>query len=418
MIEPRMAADSVRQRALALGFDLVGFGSAESFETARELILEDLARGRLGGMAWITPERVRLSCDPETLLPGARTIVGLGMAYGPGGSTAGCPIDDLPRGRVARYARGRDYHDVIRPRLRSLAGTIVDAFGADTRCRTFVDTGPLVDRAAAVRAGLGFIGKNTCLLTGRHGSYVLLSAILTTAELRPDPPVTKDCGLCRACIDACPTEAIVAPGQLNATRCISYLTIEHRGAIPTQLRPKMGDWVFGCDICQEVCPWNQARPDPKHSEFQPTDQAGNLTSTSRQSTDDGRISASSSGFQTMGDGNDLDKIGAGESLDLIEVLGLDDAGFRARFRGTPLTRPKRRGLLRNAAVALGNQRDARAAPALLCALSDEEPLVRGHAAWALGQLPSDATVRDGLRRALGSETDEYVRQEIVEALGG
>ena len=379
MIEPRQAAETVRERALDLGFDLVGFGPAQPFDQERELILGDLAQGRLDGMAWITPDRVRLSCDPEALLPGARSFVGLGMAYGAGRDSP--PIGDRPRGRVARYARGRDYHDVIRPRLRSLADAIIELGGPQTRCRVFVDTGPLVDRAAAVRAGLGFIGKNTCLLTGRHGSYVLLSAILTTAELLPDPLITRDCGSCRACLDACPTQAITAPGQLDATRCISYLTIEHRGPIPAELRPKMGDWVFGCDVCQEVCPWNQARPGAKEKMLAaPTD-------------------------------------GTGDSLDLIELLALDDAGFRARFRGTPLTRPKRRGLLRNAAVALGNQRDPRAVPALLGALSDPEPIVRGHAAWALGRLDLQASTREGLERALTRETDEDVRREIVEVLG-
>src|SRR5438067_9549583 len=203
-------AQRVRAHASELGFDLVGFGSAEGFERERTLILESLSNGYLDGMRWITPERVKLSCDPDALLPGARTIIGLGMAYSVDAPSA--PPDDRPRGRVARYARGRDYHDVVRPRLHHLAEAIVELFGAETRCRVFVDTGPLVDRAAAVRAGLGFIGKNTCLLTGHHGSYLVLSAIVTTAELPPDPLVNKDCGSCRACLDACPTEAIIGPG--------------------------------------------------------------------------------------------------------------------------------------------------------------------------------------------------------------
>lgn len=373
------AADLVRAHALDLGFDLVGFGSAEPFDRERELILEDLSRGHLAGMSWITPERVKLSCDPQALLPGARSIVGLGLAYG--GGEGAHKDEDRSRGRVARYARGRDYHDVIRPRLNSLADTIVELCGPDTRTRVFVDTSPLVDRAAAVRAGLGFIGKNTCLLTGRHGSYLVLSAILTTADLPPDPISTRDCGSCRACIDACPTDAIVAAGQLDATRCISYLTIEHRGPIPVDLRPKMGDWVFGCDICQEVCPWNRARPDAKE---------GPLKSPKNDPS---------------------------ASLDLIEVLSLDEQSFRARFRGTPLTRPKRAGLLRNAAVVLGNQRDARAVPALLDALSDPEALIRGHAAWALGQLdPLPPAARDGLERALDTESDTGVRREIERGL--
>jgi epoxyqueuosine reductase len=377
-MEPAAAAYQVRERAHGLGFQLVGFGTAAPFERERGLILESLARGHLAGMGWITPERVKLSCDPEALLPGARSIVALGLAYN---GAAAEPADDGGiRGRVARYARGADYHDVIRPRLQELAEAIVELGGPQTRCRVFVDTGPLVERAAAVRTGLGFIGKNTCLLTGPLGSYVLLSAILTTVELPPDPLVMRDCGSCRACIDACPTQAIVAPGELDATRCISYLTIEHRGAIGPDLRPKMGEWVFGCDVCQEVCPWNQARPGAKDAE----------------------LSAS---------------MGTSASLDLIELLALDDPGFRARFRGTPLTRPKRAGLLRNAVVALGNGRDPRAVPALVAALADPEPLVRGHAAWALGQIsPPSAEVTEALRQALAVETDAEARAELEGAL--
>ena len=257
----------------------------------------------------------------------------------------------------------------------------MELFGPDSRSRVFVDTGPLVERAAAVRTGLGFIGKNTCLLTGQLGSYVLLSAIITTVELPSDPLVMRDCGSCRACIDACPTEAIIAPGELDATRCISYLTIEHRGSIAPDLRPRMGEWVFGCDVCQEVCPWNRVRPGSAATESE--------------------IGASN----------------GASSPDLIEVLGLDDAGFRARFRGTPLTRPKRSGLLRNAAVALGNGRDPRALPALVAALVDPEPLVRGHAAWALGQLgPQSEETEEALKQALAVETDAEAHVEIESAL--
>lgn len=379
MLAAQMHAEALRRRAHALGFDLVGFAEARPFDRERELILESLAQGRLDGLAWITPARVRLSCDPEALLPGARSIVALGTAY--------AHPDPEPRrpgsleGRVARYARGRDYHEVIRPKLRELAASIQTLVGPETRSRLFVDTGPLVDRAAAERAGLGFIGKNTCLLTAAHGSYVFLSAILTTAVFPADRVSPRDCGSCRACIDACPTDAIIAPGTLDAPRCIAYLTIEHRGTIPRELRPHLGAWVFGCDVCQEVCPWNRARPPSAHAEFAPS-------------------------------------AGAGATLDLLEVLRLDDAAFRTRFRGTPITRARRAGLLRNAAVALGNARDPRAIPALVAALRDPEPLVRGHAAWALGQmeeLPSWAL--GALRTALAVEPDPDARAEINSALG-
>jgi epoxyqueuosine reductase len=243
-----------------------------------------------------------------------------------------------------------------------------------------VDTGPLVDRAAAVHAGLGFNGKNTCVLTGPHGSYVFLSAILTTVALQPDPMLSKDCGSCTACIDACPTDALLGPERLDANRCIAYLTIEHRGSIPRELRPKIGNWVFGCDICQEVCPWNRARPRGVHPEFAPEG-------------------------------------GAGEALDLAEVLSLDVDGFRARFRGTPLTRPKRAGLLRNAAVAAGNLGDPAAIPALLGALQDPEPVVREHAAWALQQLgPLPADVLAAMKGVQEHETDPAVRAELDQAV--
>ena len=366
---PSELTAAVRTRALDLGFDLVGFGPVGRFEE-QELILGRLAGGYLAGMDWITPQRVVLSCDPESLLPGARTVVALGTSYvqveGP----------DRPVGlvgRVARYARGRDYHDVISPRLQGLADSIVELAGSGTRCRTFVDTGPLVERAAARRAGLGFVGKNTCVLTGRHGSFVFLSAVLTTAELVADPIVTRDCGSCRACIDACPTEALVRPNEMDATRCISYLTIEHRGSIPEELRPKVGTWVFGCDVCQDVCPWNQARPPAAHPEF-------------------------------------ASAAGAGANLDLTDLFGLEDAGFRARFRGTPLTRAKREGLLRNAAVVLGNLADPSAGPALTQALSDQSAVVREHVAWALGRVSRGSpAIPAAPPRALAGETDPAAR---------
>jgi epoxyqueuosine reductase len=372
---------AVREKAIELGFDLVGFARAERFEPERALILEDLARGHMEGMAWITADRIKLACEPEALLPGARTIVGLGTSYGQSGAHP--PTSSRAgglRGRVARYAWGRDYHDVVGRRLRELAAAIVHVAGVGTHCRVFVDTGPLVERAAAERAGLGFVGKNTCLLTGRYGSYVVLSAVVTTAALEPDPFVARDCGSCRACLDACPTGALVEQGQLDARRCISSLTIEHRGFIPAELRSLMGDWVFGCDVCQEVCPWNRARSRAHHPELS-------------------------------------SEAGAGESLDLIELIEMDDATFRARFRGTPLMRAKRGGLLRNAVIALGNKGDRSAIPALTMALEDADPLVRGHAAWALSRiadLPGETVIT--IQRAIAVEQNEDVRWELEDAL--
>ncbi|MSQ23305.1 MAG: tRNA epoxyqueuosine(34) reductase QueG [Chloroflexi bacterium] len=366
-------ADRIRERARELGFDLIGFGSANPFDEEKTLILEHLAQGHLRGMSWITPERVALSCNPDELLPGARSIVGLGTSYA---SSRAPSASSQLIGRVARYAWGKDYHDVIPPKLRLLAEFIQELGGPDIATRTFVDTGPLVDRAAARRTGVGFVGKNTCLLTGRQGSYVFLSAILCTLDLPADPLVTKDCGSCRACIDACPTEALIAPGAMDATRCISYLTIEHRGSIPRERRPWIGDWVFGCDICQEVCPWNRARSATEHAEFAAAE-------------------------------------GVGPELDLAQLLTLDEAGFRSRFRGTPLTRARRAGLLRNAAVVLGNRGDAAAEGVLLAALDDLDPLVREHAAWALGRIGDLSEGAESQILAVWArETDGTVREEL------
>ncbi|MBM2811610.1 MAG: queG [Chloroflexi bacterium] len=377
--------NTVRRHASALGFDLVGFADAAPFDRERSLILEQLGRGHLQGMDWITADRIRLSCDPEALLPGARSVVALGTAYavGPETTTAGREASDggrVSRGRVARYAQGRDYHKVIPPKLKALAATICEIVGPDTQCRSFVDTGPFVDRAAASRAGLGFVGKNTCVLTGAHGSFVFLSAILTTAEIRPDPFVSGDCGRCRACLDACPTDALLSPGEIDATRCISYLTIEHRGPIPRDLRPKLGDWVFGCDVCQDVCPWNRARPASTHDEFRPGS-------------------------------------GAGSSLQLEELMTLDDEQFKNRFGGTPLTRAKRQGLLRNAAVVMGNLHEPESISALIGALDDADAIIRGHAAWALGQfadLPPSAL--QALQDCRSVEDDPFARTELNDVI--
>jgi epoxyqueuosine reductase len=258
---------------------------------------------------------------------------------------------DGPGGRVARYAWGGDYHDAMKSRLRLLAAFLSEQAGRTVKSRTFVDDGPLVERDAAVRAGLGFRGKNTNVLTP-IGSFVFLGALLTDVALDFDTPVAKDCGSCRLCIDACPTDALDEAYHLAAERCIAYLTIEHRGPIDAELRPKLGEWVFGCDICQEVCPYNastRGRP-PGWTEFEPR---------------------------------------LGTRRDLLALLELDDEAFRQTFRGSPIKRAKRRGLARNAALALGNGGQSDARPALERAASDDpEPLVRDAAAWALARLDS------------------------------
>jgi epoxyqueuosine reductase len=241
-----------------------------------------------------------------------------------------------------------DYHDVLRARLNRLLDWLHEA-RPDCVGRGVVDTAPLLERDFARRAGLGWFGKNTMLLNKRQGSYFFLGALLVNLELTADPPHTAShCGTCTACLDACPTAAFVAPGQLDARRCISYLTIEHKGEIAPELRAGLGDWLFGCDVCQEVCPWNRKTPPGAEPALQ----------------------------------GHPDR----EKLDLIEVLGLSEEAFRRRFRGTALLRTKRRGLLRNAALVLGNTGDAAALPALHRALNDVEPLVREAARWAIEQI--------------------------------
>lgn len=367
-------AARVKARAAALGFGLAGIASAEPFDVDLERTLAWLADGMQAGMAWMTEERARQACTPDELLPGGQSLVVVGAPYGGHDPR---PEDDRARGHVARYARGADYHDVMKARLDELAAFVREIGGEETRTRVFVDSSPLPERAAAVRAGLGFVGKNTNLLTAQAGSWLLLGALMTTLRLEPDPPMERDCGRCRLCLDACPTDALPAPFVLDANRCVSYLTIEHRGPIPLELRPRIGEHVFGCDVCQEVCPWNRADRGPGWAE---------LTGT----TDDGRPA-------------------------LADLLALDDQGFRERYRRTPVWRTKRRGLLRNAAVVLGNVGDEGDLPALALALEDGEPLVRAHAAWAIGRIGGEAS-RRLLETARESEGDPEVLGEITQAL--
>ncbi len=354
-----MTSAKVKELAQKAGFDVVGIASVEPFQRERQALAERIDAGMFDGLPWFTRARAEVATDPRALLPEARSIISLGLCYDTGGG---------PAGTIARYAWGQDYHEVIRGRLKDLQKSLAAEAG-EFEFRTFVDTGRLVDRAAAVRAGLGWYGKNTNLLNTRFGSWLFLAELVTTLELDPDTPTKQNCGQCHACLDVCPTGAIVAPYVVDNNRCISFLTIELRGPIPRELRPKMGGWIFGCDICQDVCPVNvQAQP-VYHAEF-----------------------ASRS---------DVEDVGA--------LLKLDENAFRARFRGSPIMRARRRGLLRNVCVALGNSGSPAAIQPLTDALLHEpEPLVRGHAAWALGRLGAS----EPLRQALQSETDAYVREEI------
>jgi epoxyqueuosine reductase len=335
--------------------------------------------------------------DPRAALPGARTVISIAASYyrgdwppepgtpaprdgrkgsGTRDGVAG-PNESLPRGRIARYAWGRDYHKRMRRRLHRLAAAI-RALDPSVRYAVAVDSSPALDRGWAERAGIGWIGKNTNVIRKSAGSWIFLGEIITDLELSPDSPARNYCGTCARCIAACPTGAIVAPYQLDARRCISYLTIEHRGPIPIDLRPSIGARVFGCDDCQEVCPWNRFAVRTAHPDFaeRPDQQVP----------------------------------------ELIPLLGLDPEGFARRFQGTALMRAGRDRFVRNVAVALGNLGSTAAVPPLERALlQDRDPTVRGHAAWALGRI-GGVGARSVLVRADATEPDKEARREIGYAL--
>jgi epoxyqueuosine reductase len=341
----------IKQWAHDLGFELAGIAAAspaDGFDRLRDW----LDRGFAGEMAYMQ-RHAEARRHPGSILPEVRSVVMVGMNYDPDDSRLRLSAARLNRERlspakVARYALGADYHDVLRRRLNELLARIQIEVPS-CRGRGVVDTAPLLERDFARRAGLGWFGKNTMLLNKRLGSYFFLGALLLDLELQPDAPHdTSHCGTCTACLDACPTQAFTGPGQLDARRCISYLTIELRGPVAPELREGLGDWLFGCDVCQEVCPWNRKAPPAAEPAFAPRP----------------------------------DLI----ALDPTELLSLSADEFRHRFRDTALTRPRRRGLLRNAALVLGNRGDPAALPALRRALHDPEPLVREAAQWAIERI--------------------------------
>lgn len=362
---------ALKQEARRLGFELVGACPAVT-PPGIERFQSWLAAGYAGEMAYLG-DRAAAYEHPRHVLDGVRSLLLLATNYRtrqPAAAGAG-------QGRISRYAWGDDYHDLIHDRLKRLIAFFHECLPSG-KARGIVDTAPLLEREFAQLAGLGWVGKNTLLLNPRLGSWFFLAALLTDSELAYDDPYTADhCGTCRACLDACPTDAFVAPYVLDSRRCISYLTIELRGMIPAELREGVGNWVFGCDVCQDVCPWNHKAPATDETSLQPAADAN--------------------------------------PLELAPLFELDDAGFRARFRHTPLWRAKRRGLLRSAALALGNQRHAAGLPALARGLNDPEPLIRSACAWALGQLVG-APGREALLARQAIEADTDVRTEIAEAL--
>lgn len=370
-------SEQIKSVARRLGFARVGITTPESPEYPHYAAA--IAAGRHAEMAYLArDDAMAKRRDPRRILPGARSIVCVALSYWTGEE----PPPTRASGRIARYARGDDYHEVLLARLQDLAAEI-EAMGGEAKAYT--DTGPIMEVSHAVRAGLGWRGKNGLLLSEQGGTWFLLGEVLTTLELTPDEPVTPRCGSCTRCLDACPTDAFPAPYEVDANRCISYLTIENKGAIPEGLREGHGRWVFGCDVCQEVCPWSIKFPTP---------------------TGDRSVHSSPIDLSPR------DELAA---PDLIELLALDDESFRERFRGSPIKRAKRRGLLRNVAVGLGNLRDPDSVPALAEALSDPSPLVREHVAWALGRI-GDKAARAALREALERETEPTVAAAIRAAL--
>jgi len=398
---------TIKEYGYSLGFDIVRITGAREFPEVERVIKERIAQGLMDGLPWFTAERAEVSCHPDALLPEARSIIALALFY-----LTEQPDelqDGVPRGRISRYAWGDDYHEIIKLKLQQFAAWL-RAYARDevkeVETRLFVDTGRLVDRAVAQRAGLGWYGKNTNILTKGWGSWIFLAEIVSNLPLGGDagklydPPSKANCGRCEICLHACPTAALPAPYVLDNTRCISYLTIELRGSIPLELRPLMGNLIFGCDICQQVCPVNIV-----------IERRLGLRK-------DGGVSTSSSlhpvTFHPRQEFRSRE--GIGSSPELIPLLSLTEEQFRERFRLSPIRRARRRGLLRNVCVALGNIGDPQAVPALIGALYDHEPLVRGHAAWALGRIGGEQA-KKALEKAAAGEDNQEVKKEIRWALG-
>ncbi|GAC1333500.1 MAG: tRNA epoxyqueuosine(34) reductase QueG [Candidatus Dormibacteria bacterium] len=355
-------------RALDAGWAAAGIAAVKPLPVARDRALAAIAEGRMAGMGWMSPERIRSASDLGARYPWARSILALAWPYRPAGTLA--PLEPgavvagadaepgKPRGRIAAYAcltdragRPEDYHDLMGREVDALVAGLRERVPG-LRAKRFIDHGWAMDRPLAESAGIGFAGKNTTLLTAAAGSYVLLAEVLLSLDLEPSAPSRRDCGTCRACLPACPTGALVAPGVLDARRCISYLTIEHEGSIPEELRPQMGTWVFGCDLCQEACPINQ------------------------------RLAP-----EGMAQGSGRTATGPVPFPDLLECLQLREEEFAARFRSTPVLRSGRARLARNAAIALGNAGDRAALPALeVAAAGDPDAVVRESAQWAMARL--------------------------------
>ena len=362
------------ERAGQLGFDIVRIAGPDSIPLAPERLAAWLEAGHHGSMEWMQETAERRS-DPRALWPEVRSVILLGLNYGP----AEDPLATLPlkdRGSISVYARNRDYHDVIKGKLKEAAGFLAARAGSDVK--VFVDTAPVMEKPLAEAAGLGWQGKHTVIVSREFGNWLFLGAIFTTAELPADSPERDHCGSCRRCLDVCPTDAFPAPYQLDARRCISYLTIEHKGHVPAELRPGIGNRIFGCDDCLAVCPWNKFAQAGREARLMQRDDLA--------------------------------------ALPLKELARLDDPAFRTKFAGTPIKRTGRDRFIRNVLIAIGNSGDPALAEEALRLLDDPSPLVRAMAVWALARLLPPEAVAAHARGRRERETDEDVRGEWSRAL--
>ena len=363
----------LREAGAALGLDAVAITRPDAITASGERLLEFLADGRHGDMTWMA-ETAERRADPLKLWPQARSAIMVAMSYAPGRDPLEA-LADGSRGAISVYAQGKDYHDVLKAKVRQLASAFAVRSGADVKI--FVDTAPLLEKPLAAAAGIGWQGKHTNLVSRAHGSWLFLGAILTTAELQADSPEADHCGSCRRCLDICPTRAFPASYQLDARRCLAYLTIEYKGHIPLEFRQPLANRVFGCDDCLAVCPWNRF-----------AERARDVRFAARAETD---------------------------APPLAELLDLDDAAFRKRFAGTPVKRTGRDRIVRNAAIAAGNSRQAALAPAVERLLGDPSALVRAMAVWAYAKLVPEEPFKAAAAAKLPFERDGDVLSEWARA---
>ncbi len=361
--------DTLCREAEALGFDAVRVTRANAIGAAGERLHAFVDAGRHGDMDWLATTLERRS-DPGTLWPEARSAIMLAMSYAPERDPLSS-LDEASRSVISVYAQGKDYHDILKTKLKRLAASFAATSGAQVK--VFVDTAPLMEKPLAAAAGIGWQGKHTNLVSREHGSWLFLGAILTDAELPADTPEADHCGNCRRCLDACPTNAFPTPYTLDARRCLAYLTIEHKGHIAPEFRKPMGNRVFGCDDCLAVCPWNKFAAASREARF-----------AARAETD---------------------------NPPLAELLDLDDRAFRERFAGTPIKRTGRDRFLRNVLIAAGNSRDLSLLPKVEALMSDDSPLVRAMAVWAMRELAGEPVGERLRKRHLARESDTVVRAE-------